>query len=46
MNHDAFLSDILENPDDDAPRLICADWLDLHPEVKFAVYLGWPLWKR
>jgi uncharacterized protein (TIGR02996 family) len=24
----AFLHDILENPDDDAPRLIYADWLD------------------
>lgn len=25
---DAFLADILANPDDDAPRLILADWLD------------------
>lgn len=30
----AFLQVILENPDDDAPRLIYADWLDehAHPE--------------
>jgi uncharacterized protein (TIGR02996 family) len=28
MTDDAFLADILENPDDDAPRLIFADWLD------------------
>src|SRR5262245_45513469 len=26
----AFLSDIAEHPDDDAPRLIFADWLDDH----------------
>lgn len=25
---DAFLADIIEHPDDDAPRLIYADWLD------------------
>jgi uncharacterized protein (TIGR02996 family) len=25
---DAFLGDIIEHPDDDAPRLIYADWLD------------------
>src|SRR6476646_10103294 len=24
----AFLRDVIENPDDDAPRLIFADWLD------------------
>jgi uncharacterized protein (TIGR02996 family) len=28
MSHDGFLRDILENPEDDAPRLIYADWLD------------------
>jgi uncharacterized protein (TIGR02996 family) len=27
MLEDAFLQDILENPDDDTPRLIYADWL-------------------
>ena len=25
----AFLEDILEHPEDDAPRLIYADWLEL-----------------
>jgi uncharacterized protein (TIGR02996 family) len=31
MTHDeAFLQDIIEHPDDDAPRLIYADWLDDH----------------
>ncbi|MHB1424636.1 MAG: TIGR02996 domain-containing protein [Gemmataceae bacterium] len=29
MTHaDAFLQDILAHPDDDAPRLIFADWLE------------------
>src|SRR5947209_4054416 len=29
MNHEeAFLRAVLENPDDDAPRLIFADWLE------------------
>jgi uncharacterized protein (TIGR02996 family) len=28
LTHDAFLSDIVENAGDDAPRLIYADWLD------------------
>jgi uncharacterized protein (TIGR02996 family) len=27
---DAFLRDIIASPDDDAPRLIYADWLDEH----------------
>lgn len=27
---DALLRSIIENPDDDTPRLICADWLDDH----------------
>jgi uncharacterized protein (TIGR02996 family) len=29
-HHDAFLQAILENPDDDTPRLIYADFLDEH----------------
>lgn len=29
-SHEAFLADIAEHPDDDAPRLIYADWLDDH----------------
>jgi uncharacterized protein (TIGR02996 family) len=28
MAHDAFLRAILENPDDDTPRLVYADWLE------------------
>src|SRR5262245_1361961 len=28
MTHDAFLQAILETPDDDAPRLVYADWLE------------------
>jgi uncharacterized protein (TIGR02996 family) len=28
MNHEAFLAAIRETPDDDAPRLIYADWLE------------------
>src|SRR3954464_7715872 len=27
-DHEGFLQDILANPDDDAPRLIYADWLE------------------
>lgn len=27
-HHEAFLQSIIEAPDDDTPRLICADWLD------------------
>lgn len=27
---EAFLADIIDNPDDDTPRLIFADWLDEH----------------
>src|SRR5262249_9755688 len=26
----AFLQDVIEHPDDDAPRLVYADWLDEH----------------
>ena len=28
--HDAFIDDILADPDDDVPRLLYADWLDDH----------------
>jgi uncharacterized protein (TIGR02996 family) len=28
MSHDAFLQAIIETPDDDAPRLVYADWLE------------------
>src|SRR5262249_51144151 len=30
----AFLQDIKENPDDDAPRLILADWLEEHGDPR------------
>jgi uncharacterized protein (TIGR02996 family) len=28
MSHEAFLQAVRENPDDDTPRLVYADWLD------------------
>jgi uncharacterized protein (TIGR02996 family) len=36
---DAFLADILEHPDDDAPRLVFADWLDDHGEAERAEFI-------
>jgi len=33
-DHDAFLQAILENPDDDAPRLMYADWLTEHGDPR------------
>ncbi|MGL4551625.1 MAG: TIGR02996 domain-containing protein, partial [Gemmataceae bacterium] len=27
---DGLLDDIREHPDDDTPRLVCADWFDDH----------------
>lgn len=35
----AFLADILERPDDDAPRLIYADWLDDHGRAERAEFI-------
>lgn len=35
----AFLADILANPDDDAPRLIFADWLDDNGQADRAAFL-------
>jgi uncharacterized protein (TIGR02996 family) len=35
----AFLSDIVEHPDDDAPRLIFADWLDEQGEADRAALI-------
>ena len=32
----AFLADICEHPDDDAPRLVYADWLDDHGQPERA----------
>jgi uncharacterized protein (TIGR02996 family) len=31
-DHDAFLHAIIENPEEDTPRLVFADWLDEHAE--------------
>jgi uncharacterized protein (TIGR02996 family) len=39
MLEDAFLADIAEHPDDDAPRLIYADWLDEHGEPAQAAFI-------
>src|SRR5262249_26518532 len=36
---DAFLSDILESPDDDTSRLIYADWLDDHGQPERAEFI-------
>jgi uncharacterized protein (TIGR02996 family) len=36
---DVFLADICENPDDDAPRLIFADWLEDHGEDDRAEFI-------
>jgi uncharacterized protein (TIGR02996 family) len=34
-----FLSTILDNPDDDTPRLVCADWLDEQGENARAEFI-------
>src|SRR5579884_4313008 len=39
MTHDSFLQAILEAPDDDAPRLIYADWLEENGEPERAEYI-------
>jgi uncharacterized protein (TIGR02996 family) len=40
MTHqDAFLADILAHPDDDAPRLVYADWLDDHGDEPRAEFI-------
>jgi uncharacterized protein (TIGR02996 family) len=36
---DAFLADIVAHPDDDAPRLIYADWLDDHGKADRAEFI-------
>ncbi len=35
----AFLASIIENPDDDAPRLVFADWLEEHGEPERAAFI-------
>lgn len=39
MNHDVFLQSILDDPDDDAARLVFADWLDEHGEPQRAAFI-------
>jgi uncharacterized protein (TIGR02996 family) len=40
MTHDdAFLQAVIENPDDDAPRLIYADWLEEHRRMELAEFI-------
>jgi uncharacterized protein (TIGR02996 family) len=40
MTHDnAFRRDIIENPDDDTPRLVYADWLDEHGQPERAEFI-------
>jgi uncharacterized protein (TIGR02996 family) len=40
MTHDdAFLQGIIESPDDDAPRLVYADWLDEHGQPERAEFI-------
>jgi uncharacterized protein (TIGR02996 family) len=36
---DAFLADIIANPDDDAPRLVYADWLEDHGQPDRAAFV-------
>ncbi|MFO0879180.1 MAG: TIGR02996 domain-containing protein [Gemmataceae bacterium] len=36
---EAFLADIVEHPDEDAPRLVFADWLEDHDEAEFAEFI-------
>ena len=38
-SHAGFLRDILANPEDDAPRLVYADWLDEHGEAARAEFI-------
>ena len=38
-NDDAFMADIIENPDADGPRLIYADWLDDHGHAERAEFI-------
>jgi uncharacterized protein (TIGR02996 family) len=36
---EAFLADVIDHPDDDAPRLVYADWLDDHGEPDRAAFI-------
>jgi uncharacterized protein (TIGR02996 family) len=39
ISHQAFLQAIIEHPDDDAPRLVYADWLDDHGDPERAEFI-------
>jgi uncharacterized protein (TIGR02996 family) len=39
MNADAFLAQILANPDEDDPRLVYADWLEEHGDTDRAAFI-------
>lgn len=39
MTHEAFLKDIVENPDDDSVRLIYADWLEENGQAERAEFI-------
>jgi uncharacterized protein (TIGR02996 family) len=39
MHADALLAEILANPDEDAPRLIYADWLEEHGDADQATFI-------
>src|SRR5437660_490323 len=39
MTHEALLHAIIENPDDDAPRLAYADWCDQHGQPERAGFI-------
>jgi uncharacterized protein (TIGR02996 family) len=39
MDHGSFLQAIIEAPDDDAPRLVYADWLSEHGEAERAEFI-------
>ena len=45
MRHEqeALFAGILENPDDDAPRLIYADWLEEHEDEERANFIRWQI---
>src|SRR5690349_17646550 len=46
-NHaEAFLEDIAAHPDDDAPRLIFADWLDDHGDADRAEFVRLQCWSQ
>jgi uncharacterized protein (TIGR02996 family) len=38
-DEEAFLQKIIENPDDDAPRLVFADWLEEHGQAERAEFI-------